>query len=214
MRHKFLAAVILVAVTLAVGTKANAATCPASTSVPYIEGTTNTSDTATCEQYADSGNLNGHTGGPASADDPFLATHTTFVYLDSTDPSSTSGAADGALTIPTGDGTPSGTWAINSSLVAGYTNFALGIKDGNHNPDWAVFLLGANWALGGTWAIANPDMNLSHAILYAEACDGPCGISQNPFDTPLPAGLPLFATGLGALGLLGWRKKRKAKTSA
>jgi hypothetical protein len=27
--------------------------------------------------------------------------------------------------------------------------------------------------------------------------------------TPLPAALPLFATGLGALGLLGWRKKRK-----
>jgi hypothetical protein len=28
--------------------------------------------------------------------------------------------------------------------------------------------------------------------------------------TPLPAALPLFATGLGALGLLGWRKKRKS----
>ena len=29
--------------------------------------------------------------------------------------------------------------------------------------------------------------------------------------TPLPAALPLFATGLGALGLLGWRRKRKAQ---
>lgn len=27
---------------------------------------------------------------------------------------------------------------------------------------------------------------------------------------PLPAALPLFATGLGAFGLLGWRRKRKA----
>ena len=27
--------------------------------------------------------------------------------------------------------------------------------------------------------------------------------------TPAPAALPLFATGLGALGLLGWRRKRK-----
>jgi len=27
---------------------------------------------------------------------------------------------------------------------------------------------------------------------------------------PLPAALPLFATGLGALGLLGWRRKKKA----
>ena len=29
-------------------------------------------------------------------------------------------------------------------------------------------------------------------------------------DTPLPAALPLFATGLGVMGLLGWRRKRKA----
>ena len=28
-------------------------------------------------------------------------------------------------------------------------------------------------------------------------------------ETPLPATLPLFASGLGALGLLGWRRKRK-----
>jgi hypothetical protein len=32
--------------------------------------------------------------------------------------------------------------------------------------------------------------------------------------TPLPAALPLFATGLGALGLLGWRRKRKAQAAA
>jgi hypothetical protein len=32
--------------------------------------------------------------------------------------------------------------------------------------------------------------------------------------TPLPTALPLFATGLGALGLLGWRRKRKAKAVA
>ena len=29
-------------------------------------------------------------------------------------------------------------------------------------------------------------------------------------EVPLPAALPLFATGLGALGLLGWRRKRGA----
>jgi hypothetical protein len=32
--------------------------------------------------------------------------------------------------------------------------------------------------------------------------------------TPLPATLPLFATGLGALGLVGWWKKRKAQAAA
>jgi hypothetical protein len=35
-----------------------------------------------------------------------------------------------------------------------------------------------------------------------------------PVSTPLPAALPLFATGLGGLGLLGWRRRRKAKTLA
>ena len=32
--------------------------------------------------------------------------------------------------------------------------------------------------------------------------------------TPLPAALPLFVTGLGALGLFGWRRKRKAQATA
>ena len=32
--------------------------------------------------------------------------------------------------------------------------------------------------------------------------------------TPFPAALPLFATGLGALGLLGWRRKRKTAAIA
>ena len=32
-------------------------------------------------------------------------------------------------------------------------------------------------------------------------------------ETPLPAALPLFATGLSALGLLGWRRKRKAQAA-
>jgi len=31
---------------------------------------------------------------------------------------------------------------------------------------------------------------------------------------PLPASLPLFAGGLGLLGLLGWRKRRKAAAAA
>ena len=31
----------------------------------------------------------------------------------------------------------------------------------------------------------------------------------SPTATPLPAALPLFAGGLGALGLFGWRRKRK-----
>jgi len=33
-------------------------------------------------------------------------------------------------------------------------------------------------------------------------------------ETPVPAALPLFVTGLGGLGLLGWRKRRKVQATA
>ncbi len=33
-------------------------------------------------------------------------------------------------------------------------------------------------------------------------------------ETPLPAALPLFATGLGAMGLFGWRRQRKNAVAA
>jgi hypothetical protein len=35
-------------------------------------------------------------------------------------------------------------------------------------------------------------------------------VQQSVSATPLPAALPLFAGGLGALGLFGWRRKRRA----
>jgi hypothetical protein len=44
-----------------------------------------------------------------------------------------------------------------------------------------------------------------------ETTGGPMTFSPVSPATPLPAALPLFATGLGALGLLGWRRKRKAR---
>jgi hypothetical protein len=46
------------------------------------------------------------------------------------------------------------------------------------------------------------------------SCGGAEGCAPPPAQTPLPAALPLFATGLGGLGLLGWRRKRKAQAVA
>jgi len=51
--------------------------------------------------------------------------------------------------------------------------------------------------------------------LLSQELNVPVNPPQPPeFVTPLPAALPLFATGLGALGLLGWRRKRKAQAAA
>ncbi|MGO9682013.1 MAG: VPLPA-CTERM sorting domain-containing protein [Beijerinckiaceae bacterium] len=57
---------------------------------------------------------------------------------------------------------------------------------------------------------------IGHPFIYIDqgefnAASGliPFGLTGDITATPLPAALPLFATGLGAMGLLGWRRKRK-----
>jgi hypothetical protein len=40
------------------------------------------------------------------------------------------------------------------------------------------------------------------------------GVFPGTLATPLPAALPLFASGLGGLGLFGWRRKRRAQATA
>lgn len=54
------------------------------------------------------------------------------------------------------------------------------------------------------------DPNLYSIVVNSEFLNIPPATSQ----VPLPATLPLFATGLGALGLLGWRRKRKLQAVA
>jgi len=43
---------------------------------------------------------------------------------------------------------------------------------------------------------------------------GTWSVSGDVSATPLPAALPLFAGGLGAIGLLGWRRNRRNASSA
>jgi hypothetical protein len=57
----------------------------------------------------------------------------------------------------------------------------------------------------GTRLSSNEDQNLED--------DSQLPVRGAVSTTPLPAALPLFAIGLGALGLLGWRKKRKAQAA-
>jgi hypothetical protein len=49
--------------------------------------------------------------------------------------------------------------------------------------------------------LGQPGFSSSDAITYHFISDSSA--------VPLPAALPLFATGLAGLGLLGWRRKRK-----
>jgi len=54
-------------------------------------------------------------------------------------------------------------------------------------------------------------VNWQHVVVEGEVT---LGGGTNLQATPLPAALPLFASGLGALGLFGWRRKRKASAFA
>jgi hypothetical protein len=63
----------------------------------------------------------------------------------------------------------------------------------------------------GVWTVmitlTGPADPLIGTELLASQPDGPL---PDPATTPLPAALPLFATGLGTFGFFGWRRKRKS----
>ena len=104
-----------------------------------------------------------------------------------------------------------------------FPNFPLGVTSGSYNMTFNLLDAGSyNPAFitsmfnpGGT--VASAAAVLEAALLNGETY---LNIHTTMFmggeirgflaPVPLPAALPLFATGLGALGLLGWRRKRKA----
>ena len=71
---------------------------------------------------------------------------------------------------------------------------------------------------GGTVGSAEAVLiaGLDSGLAYVNIHDAvfPSGEIRGQLETPLPATLPLLASGLGALGMLGWRRKRKAQAVA
>jgi hypothetical protein len=60
-------------------------------------------------------------------------------------------------------------------------------------------------------SLSSPGINVQH---FNVRTDGTFTTGAAVPEIPLPAALPLFATGIGGLGLLGWRRKRRAKAVA
>lgn len=99
-------------------------------------------------------------------------------------------------------------------------NYHLRLYDGNNN-----ILLDQQRiiASGGVWETLTFDLANVWTIWIGRTDDGNhlqqgwwpvidgIRVNEQPNAVPLPAALPLFATGLAGLSLLAWRKKRKMK---
>jgi CHRD domain/PEP-CTERM motif len=107
-----------------------------------------------------------------------------------------------------------------ATTVPSFPGFPLGVTSGTYDHTFNVFdsttynpaFVTAN---GGTAASAFAalllGLNAGEAYLNIHTTQFPWGeIRGFLVATPLPAALPLFASGLGVLGLFGWRRKRCA----
>ena len=107
-----------------------------------------------------------------------------------------------ATTVPVFPGFP-------TTMTSGTYDQTLNMLDlGSYNPTFVT-------ANGGTAASAEAvlfaGIMSDRAYLNIHTSSNPGGeIRAFLVPTPLPSAFPLFATGLGALGLLGWRRKKTA----
>ena len=101
------------------------------------------------------------------------------------------------------DTSPPSQLVIGDDCSGGCYGTSLGVNDA-----YLTFSENASGVIAQTSAVLGSAMTGFTSTNYGASSFSPVTI------TPLPAALPLFAGGLGALGLLGWRRKRKAAAAA
>jgi hypothetical protein len=157
-----------------------------------------------------------------------IYTFTGAQYTENSDPSLLGTYLTGSITCPgaCADGTylsaeladitfTSGTVSISTSITP-YVNIFTGdiVISGGAIADYELFIdISHGVQAGISMQAALEPSPYSFAAAYSQsAYAGSGGVwsEGSPAVTPLPAALPLFATGLGVMGLLGWRRKRKA----
>jgi hypothetical protein len=96
-------------------------------------------------------------------------------------------------------------WDIAESFFASYPLFP------GENPFDFFCTYDASTTPGGNRVVLTGDNAAPKCSAGKESAAGTfVSDASDAAATPLPATLPLLATGLGALGLLGWRRKKKS----
>lgn len=125
-----------------------------------------------------------------------------------------------------GNGVSQATWNIAldtpANRVGGYLNGIIGSQTYIYFYDINDMLLDSIFPIvlepkGYPWFFGfETDAGLIKRIRL-EPCCGLASVGLDNFTTevvPIPAALPLFASGLGVMGLIAWRRKRKAALQA
>ena len=115
---------------------------------------------------------------------------------------------------------------VRITMPVGFTaaSFSMGSTTATQPESWMVYGCTAATSgctaliTGGTDELTSHNLALDPFYYFTEATANTTGNTPNVLlheldvtATPLPATLPLLATGFGAMGLLGWRRKRKAQ---
>jgi hypothetical protein len=110
-----------------------------------------------------------------------------------------------------GNGASGTACAPGGGGAATFGTMSLETGSSNH-PSVTIDLIAENGnSFADAAAVLTPDSKGFEAVVTNGTGDQDGGSLSA---TPLPAAFPLFASGLGALGLLGWRRKRTARSVA
>jgi hypothetical protein len=114
---------------------------------------------------------------------------------------------------------PKNTNAIAISTTGWYT-FQTSFFDNGGALGVTMSILNSSDALVGSWLLGGDPIAgvggnrygwfVNNEFSFLAIDNTSLSTADGPAATPLPAALPMFASGLGALGFVHWRKKRKA----